>query len=97
MTNPIDMIMSQTTYTNEEAQQKLDMFGGDPIKVIKDFMGIKEKPTQIKSVNQEIFKQIRYKLDESMRNYNQKNPVNINQVIDNINESEDRLQRKQNK
>lgn len=95
MTTPVNMIMSQTTYTEEEAQQKLEMFGGDPIRVIKDFMGIKEKPIQIKSVNQEIFKQIRYKLDESMKIYNQQNPVNLNQVIENINESEDRLQRKQ--
>ena len=97
MSNPIQTIMAQTTYTEEEAQQKLELFGGDPIKVIKDFMGIKEKPTKIKSVNQEIFKQIRYKLDESMRTYAEQNPVNMNQVIDNINESEDRLQRKQNK
>lgn len=88
MTTPINMIMAQTTYTEEEATQKLEMFGGDPIKVIKDFMGIKEKPTKIKSINQEIYKQLRYKLDESMKTYQQNNPVNINQIIDNITESE---------
>jgi len=71
----IQIIMRQTTYTEEEAGEKLAELGYDPILVIKDFMGIKpkeQKPEIIKSVNQEIYKQIRYKLDESMRQYTEK-------------------------
>jgi DNA-binding ferritin-like protein len=71
----IQIIMRQTTYTEEEAGEKLAELGYDPISVIRDFMGIKpkeQKQETIKSVNQEIYKQIRYKLDESMRQYTEK-------------------------
>ena len=62
------------------------------MRVLKDYMGIpekKESPT-LKSVNQEIYKQIRLKLDNSMREYREKNPINIEQVVTNFKESEDR-------
>lgn len=71
----IKIIMRQTTYSEEEAERKLIEHNYDAILVIKDFMGIKpkeQKPETIKSVNQEIYKQIRYKLDESMRQYTEK-------------------------
>jgi hypothetical protein len=55
-------------------------------------MGIPDKKEnkQIKSVNQEIYKQIRYSLDQTMKEYRQQNPVNIDQVITNLQESEER-------
>ena len=73
----IEIIMRQTTYTEEEAAKKLAEMEYDPILVIKDFMGIKPKETHpktttAKSLNQEIYKQIRYKMDESMRQYTEK-------------------------
>ena len=61
------------------------------MRVLKDYMGIPEKKeTKIKSVNQEIFKQIRLKLDTSMKEYREKNPINIDQVVTNFKESEQR-------
>ncbi len=90
----VNMIMSQTTYTKEEAKEKLKLFNYDYIKVIKDFMNIPEKKVQVKTVNQEIYKQIRYTLDESMRKYNEKNPVNIDQIRENIQESQANLEKK---
>jgi hypothetical protein len=68
----IDIILRQTNYTEEEATVKLDFFNDDHIKVIKDFLGITEKKTIMKSLNQEIYKNIRLKLDESMIHYNKK-------------------------
>lgn len=71
--NKVSMVMRQTGYTEEIAQQKLLECNGDSIKVIKDYLGIAEKKTLPKpgaSVNQEIYKQLRSKLDESIKTYN---------------------------
>jgi len=88
----VTKIMTQTNYTKEEATNKLILFNYDYIKVIKDYMNIPEKKTEtkVKSVNQEIFRQIRIKLDNSMKNYRDKNPINVDQVIYNFNESDER-------
>jgi hypothetical protein len=67
----IQVILRQTDYTEEVALEKLKDNNFDEIKTIKSYFGIEEKkPSQIKSVNQEIYKQIRYKLDSNMRDYN---------------------------
>jgi hypothetical protein len=70
----IEIILRQTDYTEDTAREKLEQMNGDHIKVIKTFLGIAEKkePTKVKSLNQEIYKQLRYKLDESMRDYNER-------------------------
>ena len=88
----IKHIMSQTTYSEEETRKKLQEFNGDFMKVLKNYMGIPDKKEnkQIKSVNQEIYKQIRYSLDQTMKEYRQQNPVNIDQVITNLQESEEK-------
>ena len=90
-------IMNQTNYTKEEATNKLILFNDDYIKVIKDYMNIpihNPEEKKVKSVNQEIFRQIRIKLDNSMKNYRDKNPINVEQVIDNFNESDERKKNK---
>lgn len=70
----IEIVLRQTDYTEDVVREKLEEMNGDHIKVIKSFLGITEKkePTKIKSLNQEIYKQLRYKLDESMRDYNER-------------------------
>ena len=85
-------IMSQTNYNEEFAREKLKEFNNDFMKVLKDYMGIPEKKenSQIKSVNQEIYKQIRYSLDQTMKDYRDKNPINIDQIKTNLQESEER-------
>ena len=80
----VDIIMRQTTYTNDECLEYLTQLNGDHINVIKQFLGIKPKQSSIKSVNQEIYKQIRYKLDSSMKEYNNKNPTNMADVVDKL-------------
>jgi len=66
----IQKILRQTDYTEELAREKLKHYSFDEIAVIRSYLGITEKkPCQIKSVNQEIYKQLRSKLDSNMRNY----------------------------
>ena len=92
----VEKVMSQTNYTKEEALEKLKLFNCDYMRVLKDYMGIpdKKETSKIKSVNQEIYKQIRLKLDNSMREYREKNPINIEQVVTNFKESEERVKLK---
>ena len=87
----LQIVLSQTNYTEEEAIEKLKLFNCDYMKVIRDYMGIPDKKAnKVKSVNQEIFRQIRTTLDSSMKVYREKNPIDINQIIDNFNESDER-------
>jgi hypothetical protein len=67
----VEMILRQTDYSEEEAKNKLKDHNYNHISVIKAYLGIAEKKEPpIKTVNQEIYKQIRYRLDSNMREYN---------------------------
>jgi hypothetical protein len=67
----VEMILRQTDYSEEEAKNKLKDHNYDHIQVIKSYLGITEKKEPpVKTVNQEIYKQIRYRLDSNMREYN---------------------------
>jgi hypothetical protein len=69
----IKLIMRQTDYNEDVAREKLMAYNDDPIKVIKEYMGIVEKPKPApKSLNQEIYRQLRHRLDDSMRDFNAK-------------------------
>jgi hypothetical protein len=66
----IKIIMGQTDYSPEVAREKLKEHGYNEIATIKSYLGITEKKGQnIKSVNQEIYRQLRTKLDTNMRDY----------------------------
>ena len=71
----IELILRQTDYTKEIAIKKLQLHNNIPLSVIKEYMGVPstEKKEPIKSLNQEIYRQIRSKLDTSMREYREKN------------------------
>jgi hypothetical protein len=69
----IQTILLQTAYTREEAIEKLRAKGNQPLAVIREYLGIREKPPPpMKSVNQEIYRQIRGKMDAAMRDYTQR-------------------------
>jgi hypothetical protein len=71
ITNKVQIILRQTDLSEEVAREKLKEANFDHISVIKSFLGITEKKAPpIKSKNQEIYKQLRYKLDSSMREFN---------------------------
>jgi len=61
----IQMVMRQSDYTEEQAREKLVKFEYDEIRCIRDYMGIAEKkalPQKPKSLNQQIYSEIRNKL-----------------------------------
>ena len=69
----IQKIMRQTDYDEVIAREKLSENGFDEIATIKAYLGITEKKVPVvKSLNQEIYKQLRYKLDSSMRDYKER-------------------------
>jgi hypothetical protein len=66
----VEIIMRQTDYNAEISLDKLKLHNYDEIAVIKGYLGVPEKKnTIVKSVNQEIYKQLRTKLDSNMRDY----------------------------
>jgi len=67
----VDVITRQTDYSNEAALEKLKLHDFNEISVIKEYLGvpIKKVAAPVKSVNQEIYKQLRSKLDSNMRDY----------------------------
>jgi uncharacterized protein (DUF2267 family) len=84
----IQMVMRQTNYSESEAEEKLVKFNNNPLVVIKDFMGIVEKPKAVAaSLNQEIYKQLRSKLDDSIREFNKKQDEKLINDIQNNNSS----------
>jgi hypothetical protein len=67
----IQKILRQTDYTEEQAREKLKNNDNCEIKTIKEYLGIPErKDSKIISVNQEIYKQLRHKLNADMSDYN---------------------------
>jgi hypothetical protein len=69
----VQIIMRQTDYTEEIAKEKLKEFNYDHLAVIRSYFGIVEKKAEpVKSVNQEIYKQLRYRLNSNMRNYQER-------------------------
>lgn len=79
----INIITRQTDYDNDTAYEKFKEADGDHIQVIKNYMGITEKKAPvIKSVNQEIYRQLRYKMDNSIRDYNLKQQEKLAKEID---------------
>ena len=69
----VQIIIRQTDYTEEVAKEKLKEFNYDHIAVIKSYLGVPDKKAApVKSVNQEIYKQLRYRLDSNMRNYQER-------------------------
>jgi len=66
----VQKIIRQTDYNEDIAREKLKENNYDELVTIKAYLGITEKKAApIKSLNQEIYKQLRYKLDSNMRDY----------------------------
>jgi KaiC/GvpD/RAD55 family RecA-like ATPase len=70
----VQKVMRQTDYSEEVALEKLKLYNYDITATIKAYLGVPvKKPVEpVKSVNQEIYKQLRYKLDSNMRDYRQR-------------------------
>ncbi len=67
----VALVIRQTGYTEEVAREKLLEYNDDPMRVIKGYLGITEKKAPpLKSLNQEIYSQLRGKLNDSIKTYN---------------------------
>jgi len=66
------MIIRQTNYTDEEARDKLIEHNNDSMTVIREYMDIKKEPNTKKTLNQQIYKEIRKQLDTTVREYNER-------------------------
>ena len=86
MTEKIGIVIRQTNYTSELAREKLLIANMDHIKVIKEYCGITEKKAPpVKSLQQQIYKEIRHHLDDSIREFNQKQDKKLATEIENNN------------
>jgi len=71
----VDIIMRQTNYTYDVAEQKLKEYNNNVIEVIRDYMKPDNKPTTDKVVetkkskNQQIYKEIRSMMDDASARY----------------------------
>jgi len=66
----IQKIMRQTDYSENVAREKLKEYNFDEIATIRAYLGITEKKAlPVKSVNQEIYKQLRSRLNSNMKDY----------------------------
>ena len=69
----IQKVMRQTDYSENVAKDKLKEHNFDEIATIKAYLGITEKKAlPVKSVNQEIYKQLRTKLNSNMKDYQER-------------------------
>ena len=95
MEEDIDFIMRQTNYTREISYQKLLEHEHNKINVIKEYMGIpfSQKEIPKKSLQQEMYSQIRKKMDitDFYKKQNEKLEKEIqenNQILYNENQKE---------
>ena len=73
----IQKVKRQTTLEEDEIKSQLQENNYDYMKVIKNHFSVSEKKEEkIVSVNQEIYKQIRRKMDNIMKDYNEKSVKN---------------------
>jgi hypothetical protein len=69
LTEMVDIVKRQTDYNNKKAEEKLLEFDLNLERVVRDYMGIKEKDKVAdKSPNQERYKMIRIAMDEIIAN-----------------------------
>ena len=69
------MIMRQTTYNEEETEEKIREHNHDYLKVIQEFMGITPKKEPSKTVNQHIYHEIRGMMDESASRFRRQQEI----------------------
>ena len=68
----VEMVMRQTSYSYEEAKNKLEENNNDYMIVIKNSLGIKKKTDDaVTSVNQQIYKEIRGLMDTAADTFRQ--------------------------
>jgi hypothetical protein len=70
-----NIIKRQTDYSDEEIILKLQIHNNDPMAILREYISgtpLIKKEQQNKSVNQTIYSEIRYLMDNAASNYKQK-------------------------
>ena len=85
MDEHIDIIMRQTNYSREECIEKLQ--NNNTTDIIKEYMGISLQPqsNRKKSLQQEIYFQLRTQMDSSIKEFNKKQNEKLEKEINMIN------------
>jgi len=69
----INIIMRQTDYTKEKSEEKLKQHNNNVMDVIREYMlpfnNVKRAVSSKFSVNQQVFKEIRYMMDNASKTY----------------------------
>ena len=83
MDEHIDIIMRQTNYSREECIEKLKTNNINDI--IKEYLGIpKQSSIRKKTLQQEIYYQIRNQMDSSVKEFNKKQNEKLEKEINNL-------------
>jgi NACalpha-BTF3-like transcription factor len=84
MDEKIDIIMRQTNYSREECIEKLQ--NNNTNNIIKEYLGISLQQPSIrkKSLQQEIYYQIRNQLDSSIKEFNKKQNEKLEKEINDL-------------
>lgn len=77
-----DIVHRQTDYTISQIMDKLIEYDYNHIDIIKDYMGVVvTKPYKIESIQQEIYKQMRLKLDAATKGFNDDQYVKLKKEL----------------
>lgn len=68
----VEKVKRQTNMENEEIERELEANNYDYMKVIHNYYKIEKKEREMKTINQEIYHQIRTKMDNIVNEYNAK-------------------------
>lgn len=71
-----EIIMRQTDYDSETAKNKVKEFNGNVEAIVREFINPPTKKEEKKSVNQEIYGQIRGLMDDAARNFRNQQELN---------------------
>ena len=96
----INLISRQTDYSTDKIISKLVEHDYNTTNIVKEYMGIDvEKKYEVKSVNQEIYRQMRLTLDAATKDFNDKQYEKIkkeweeeeknNTIMESVNEEEE--------
>jgi len=66
-----EIVMRQTDYSQEQALEKLKQHNNDIMSIVREYMGVSAitKKNELKSVNQQIYKEIRTLMDDAAASY----------------------------
>ena len=67
--NKVVTVCRQTNYTSEVALQKLEQHNNDVMSVIKDYLGTSRPSKKPKSLNQQIYTELRGFMDDIQTQY----------------------------